>query len=270
SPEQAQGATVESSSDIFSLGIVLYELVTGRHPFQAGSALGMMQAIAGQQPPSPSRLNPEVPRALEGLLEAMLHKDARLRPTASEVATALASLTAGAASSARTVLRQTQRPIVHREGELAALGEALARAEGGAGALICVAGEPGIGKTTLVEDFLESQAVVTGNCLVARGHCSERVGSTEAYVPVMDALQDLLCTQASAAVIRLMKAVAPTWYVQAVPAAQQPSAPEISEASRAFSQPALLRQFRALVEELSHLGPVILFFDDVHWADLST
>jgi predicted ATPase len=123
-----------------------------------------------------------------------------------------------------------------------------------------VAGEPGIGKSTLVEDFLAS---LSPDCLVACGRCSERLGGTEAYLPVGDALGDLLRSSAGATVGRLLKAIAPTWYAQVVPAASDGSA-------RAHSQPAMLREFFALLQELTHLGTVVLFLDDVHWADVPT
>src|SRR5262249_37569562 len=137
SPEQARGQAVESASDVFSLGIVLYETVTGRHPFDSESALGFMHAITTARPVPPSRLNPEVPTALDGLVEAMLNKDAALRPTAAEVAAALA----GPAGKKAEVQVRPARPIVRRERELAALEAALEEAEAGRGSVLCLSGE---------------------------------------------------------------------------------------------------------------------------------
>lgn len=271
SPEQTRGDTVDTPSDVFSLGIVLYQLATGRHPFEAESALGMLHAIAARQPAAPARLNPEIPAGLERLIEAMLNKHPPLRPTATEVETALGALASAPVRAAAPAA--ALRPIVHREPELAALRSALERADAGRGALVCVAGEPGIGKTTLVEDFLQSPALAGRSLLMARGHCSERLGGAEAFMPVVDALQDLMRGDSSGAVGRLMKLVAPTWYVQVAPAAQEPNLPEPAErgeSSRALSQQALLREVRNILDEASRLGPVVLFFDDVHWADVST
>jgi serine/threonine protein kinase/predicted ATPase len=270
SPEQSRGETVEGASDVFSLGIVLYRLVTGQHPFEADSAFGMLMAITTREPLPPSRLNPEVPAVLDRLLEAMLRKDAKRRPSAADVAAALAAMalpsTAERGPSTRLPTLAPERPIVHREPELAVLRAALAEAEAGRGALVCVAGEPGIGKTTLVEDFLSEPGTLTP-LVVARGHCSERLAGTEAYLPVLDALADLLRNEASASIAHLMKIVAPTWFAQVV----NPSGPDAAAAAvPAHSQQAMLREFAALLREAGRHSPVVLFFDDIHWADVST
>ncbi len=89
SPEQARGEAVGSSSDIFSLGICLYELATGRHPFKPSSWSGVRRAILSETQPLPRRFNPEIPEALEALIQRMLDKDPGRRPTAQEVADAL-------------------------------------------------------------------------------------------------------------------------------------------------------------------------------------
>jgi hypothetical protein len=66
SPEQTRGELAGSATDVFSLGVVLYELATGRHPFDTGAELGTLYAIAFQQPPDPRRVNPQVSRAPGG------------------------------------------------------------------------------------------------------------------------------------------------------------------------------------------------------------
>ena len=85
SPEQSRGDPVTQTTDIFALGIVAYELATGQHPFKASTMIGILQGIATQSPVPPSRLNPEIPGALDALIMQMLDKNSRLRPTAAEV-----------------------------------------------------------------------------------------------------------------------------------------------------------------------------------------
>ena len=89
SPEQVRGEAAASPTDIFSLGTVFYELVTGQHPFAADSQFGVLHRILSHAPPSPVRLNPEISEPLGALILGMVEKDADRRPTAAEVASAL-------------------------------------------------------------------------------------------------------------------------------------------------------------------------------------
>ncbi len=92
SPEQAQGEPVTTATDVFSLGVVLYELATGRHPFDAPTILATLQAIVSSNPPAPAQLNSEIPAALDRLILQMLSKEPVLRPTAQAAALALAGM----------------------------------------------------------------------------------------------------------------------------------------------------------------------------------
>src|SRR5262245_342706 len=176
SPEQARAETAGSASDLFSLGVVLYELTTGQHPFPADSQIGVLHAIISQSPLRPALLNPEIPAPLEALILQMLAKDARLRPTAAEVDATLAELTGkGSGLLPGPAILPPQRHTVGRTKELAVLRDGFASAALGRGLLLCVAGEPGIGKTTLVEDFLSGLAATGPTCIVAQGRCSERL-----------------------------------------------------------------------------------------------
>ena len=154
----------------------------------------------------------------------MLEKDARLRPTAAEVDAVLGELTAkGAGLLPGRAIASVQRHTVGRHNELAELRAGFESAAAGRGLLLCVAGEPGIGKTTLVEEFLAELAADGRACSVARGRCSERLAGTEAYLPFLEALESLLHGAGGEAVARVMKVVAPTWYVQLAPLAADDS-----------------------------------------------
>ncbi len=80
SPEQARGEPVDARSDVFSFGIVLYEITTGRQPFTSSSAAMLFDSILHRQPQAPSSMNPSVPIALERLIQRMMAKDPAARP----------------------------------------------------------------------------------------------------------------------------------------------------------------------------------------------
>jgi serine/threonine protein kinase len=79
SPEQVRGEALDHRSDLFSLGILLFELATGRRPFQGSTAAEVMSAILQDSPPSATELRPELPRRLSQTIGRCLAKDPGLR-----------------------------------------------------------------------------------------------------------------------------------------------------------------------------------------------
>jgi hypothetical protein len=271
SPEQCRGEAVERPSDIFALGIVCYEMLTGRKPFAGESVVRLLQAILTEHPAPPSRLAPGVPQMLDALVLAMLSKDAVLRPTAESIAADLAIVN-GAALPAQAT-GSPVRSIVGRDRDCDVLTGLLAQVAPGRGLIAAVIGEPGIGKTSMVEDVLArwEHAPAQLRPTIARGKCSERLAGTEAYLPILEILDHLLRNTAGGSFVEMMKQVAPSWYVHvATLSSDTITTQQLREDIKTTSQERMKRELAGYFQELSRVRPLVLVLEDVHWADAST
>ena len=267
SPEQVRGEKVRSASDIFSFGVLLYELLTGSHPFEERSQYDVLHAICSKSPVPPCRINARVSLELENLILRMMEKEAPNRPSAMEIIEELDELISPVAGRDPVRLRK-RRLMVGRRQELAALWAAFDQAAQGTGLLISIGGEAGIGKTTLVEDFLDDLKASGRLCAIGRGRSSERLAGTEAYLPFLEALEDLLASDEDGSLTERIKRFAPKWYVQVTSISTVDSGPIL--APEWASPEHLKRELAAFLEQASVLRPLVLFFDDLHWADASS
>ena len=271
SPEQARGEELPSSSDIFSLGIVLYELVTGRHPFEEPTEMGTLHAIWSKPVLSPSHWTPELSPVLENLILHMLDREPRRRPSAEDIArvfedtgSALLMVTPKTDQDSRQLLVGRHRELV----KLQAWLQSTCRGDGGM--LVLIAGEPGIGKTALVEGLLKEQVEPVGtqrSFAVGKGKSSERLARTEAYLPLFEALENLIRETPSLA--QVMRRAAPNWYDHVIRKTSE-EAGNAPGQLKAGSRELLNRELLAFLEEASLIIPLVLFLDDLHWADEST
>jgi DNA-binding winged helix-turn-helix (wHTH) protein/tetratricopeptide (TPR) repeat protein len=131
-------------------------------------------------------------------------------------------------------------------------------------AVVWVAGEPGIGKTTLIEHFIAS----LGDVACAHGQCVEHFGTGEPYLPVLQALEELC--RSDSEVPALLRAVAPTWLLQL----PWLSAAEEREALRrelaGVNPDRMLREMGQFLDRYTERRPLLLVTEDLHWSDRAT
>jgi DNA-binding winged helix-turn-helix (wHTH) protein/tetratricopeptide (TPR) repeat protein len=158
--------------------------------------------------------------------------------------------------------------MVGRSAELARLRGAFAKALQGARQIVFLAGEAGIGKTTILESFLND--VAGDDVWVARGQCVEHRGESEPYLPMLDALHRLAHQADSAKVIDTLTKCAPTWLVQMPGLIDAAAFSDLQKRVDGASQQRMLREMADTLEQLSNRRPVVLAFEDLHWSDPST
>jgi serine/threonine-protein kinase len=99
SPEQLKGQKSDQRADIFSLGVVMYEMLLGRRPFKGENITSLIYAIINNDPEKPSDVNPQIPLLFDHVIMKALQKDPAMRyQKASEISTALADFVESFAS----------------------------------------------------------------------------------------------------------------------------------------------------------------------------
>jgi DNA-binding winged helix-turn-helix (wHTH) protein len=174
---------------------------------------------------------------------------------------------ASSAETAVSLVHAEVTPIVGREEELSRLKHQLQLAESGQRQVVFVTGDPGIGKTALVDAFCfqpapEIHRTGRGRSL-ARGQCVQGVGVTEEYYPVTEALSQLCASPDGQAARQVLTRMAPGWLA---PCDESSASPLTPPANRERT----LGDLCSALEELAAQRPLILILEDLHWADEST
>ncbi len=180
--------------------------------------------------------------------------------------------------------REAQAPVaidrlfVGRERELSQLRQHLEKAKGGVRQTLFISGEQGIGKTALIDAFLDEAAprVFTRRSWnpsrpwTARGHCIQSHGSTEAYMPLLEALTGLCRLPEHRRIAAVLRRHAPLWIAQMPSLAIRSRMKDIQRQVRDATRERMLRELAEAFEELTSDRLLILALEDIHWSDPST
>ena len=174
-----------------------------------------------------------------------------------------------ARSEPRSVAVAPARPIVGRYAELAVLDDCWRRALTGERQVAFVLGEAGMGKTTLVDEFLRRLGDATpASALLARGQCIEQHGAVEPYLPVLEAFGRLCAEPDGGPLIDALRRHAPAWLAQ-IPGTLEPAECEALERRLgATPRERMLREMASLVAALQ--SPLVIVLEDLHWSDHAT
>ncbi len=271
-PEQGGSREIGTPADLYALGVMLYEALTGTLPFR-GAPLQILIDKQGREPPLPSSVAAGVPPDLDALCARLLRFDPGRRPTAADVLLVLARGPSPDVAPPRT---SSDAPLfVGRGAELDALAGAYASLRDGAPRAVLLCGESGIGKSCIVRRFTGQLRLDDPSLMLLEGRCYEREA-----VPykAIDGIVDALGRQLSRMPDNEASAVLPVRaavLAHVFPAMRR--VPQIAkelpaQPSAANEEPQELRRraFAALRELFTRLAlrrPVVLAIDDLQWAD---
>jgi hypothetical protein len=269
-PEQALSASVGPEADWYALGVLLYEALTGRVPFE-GAPLHVMMCKQKEEPSAPRALCRDIPADLDALCAALLRFDPVARPRGRHVLRALGSRDA---ALGRYTTQTQETPFVGRAEELALLRAALRESRTGHPVTVVIEGPSGVGKTALAERFAQGVSLEDPEAVVLAGRCyAEDLRPFQGVTEIVESLVSFLRAVDGSEADGLVPAK-PLPLVKMFPALRRVEA--IMERSRGSAQPspALVghrtRAFEGLRELLARVSEgrsVVMFLDDADEID---
>ena len=274
-PEVALRKEVDGRADLYSLGVILYEMATGQLPFTGAEALAVISQHLYAPLTPPRALKPGLSPALDEIIQHLLGKRPEDRPaSAGEVSRLLVILKhigrleaaeAGQKDDLPSLDRLVRGRLIGRELQLSEMTALWRRAAGGEGHVLMVSGEPGVGKTRLVRELMTGVSIAGGRVL--EGECYPEGGLP--YSPFARMLAETLSPASGPPplpdyILKQLIAIAPELDVPASAGVQRWALDPHEDEHK------VLESFAAWITALCQQQPVLLFIDDAHWADSAT
>jgi serine/threonine protein kinase/tetratricopeptide (TPR) repeat protein len=274
-PEQLEGHRGGEPSDWYSVGVMLYEVLTGHQPY-SGTLLDMIRAKVEQDPLPPSVLVPGTPEDLETLCMGLLRRDPQARPSGTEILECLKDCGSLASAS------EDQRPptstslLIGRDRELATLFETFRSMRDGGSRMIKLHGGSGTGKTHLIKHFIQELQRREPLSVILQGRCYEQESLPfKAIDPLIDDLSRYLShltrEKVGALVPRNAHALARLFPVlNRIDAFTRVPAPLLDLDDVKTVRRRAVLALRELLGRLRDRSPLVLIVDDLQWGDLDS
>jgi eukaryotic-like serine/threonine-protein kinase len=277
-PEQATERTCMPAADWYAVGIMIYEVLTGRCPFE-GALFDVLLRKQTEDPPPPVQINPQADELLSELCARMIHRDPLQRPLGDEILVRLGA--SHDTSTSPRLHRHTPavmpaEDVLGRDLELSALCRAYSKMRKGDLAVVVVEGSSGMGKTRLVESFLDN--LLDGGAgasapLVLRGRCHER--ETLAFKALDHVVDGLSYRLASLSAddqayilpdgILYLSEIFPVLRQLKLAEHRRYFLPALRDAMELRNQAFVA--FCDLLKRMARTQPLVIFIDDLQWAD---
>jgi Nif-specific regulatory protein len=265
-PERLRARTPDRRSDLYSLGVVLYECLTGTRPFEGRRSGDLVGAILDQTPPAPRALFPDIPEAWDALVRRLMARSPDDRPASAEEALALLN-----AGSTTPLLRDTDEtfaarlhgaPLVGRERQFTALRDAVRahrEARVDAVRVVLISGPAGSGKSRLADETRRDAQLASIRTLSGRAH--------EAGGASLQPVHEILTTALHAG--RAPESARPA-LDQMLGHLEAPArAGRLAAAAResgALSRQEAISGVAQVLDRLAEDEPGVLFLEDLQWA----
>ena len=271
-PEQAMGGDVSPKSDLYSLGAMLYEMVTGRAPFLGDDSVAIIGQHINTPPVAPTWHNADCPRSLDALILRLLAKDPSERPeSAADVLSALDAIdlvvdVGGPGLEQEHSLDSLAGGVfVGRQREMAELKVCLEDALSGRGWLVTLVGEPGIGKTRTSMELATDASLRQAQVLW--GRCYEGQGAPS-YWPWVQAIRSYVRDRDPERLRSEMGSGAAD--IAEIVSDVGGRLPGLQPATTLEPEQARFRLFdsiSAFLKSAARSQPLVLILEDLHWAD---